>query len=261
MPTKRWVNARLATNSLAVSGANAALSVLALIAFLIPRFTNLGLGLCLLILILLGFAVLLAVLDLLKSGTRVRFLGTVVLWLPVLFLFGMMVQWEGPLYVTAQGNVPTFEMSGLAGFCGLAIYSPAHDGAEWYDDDIGLAWSIESEPHHFLTTAKVTYAAVPPRFTQVFPAQNLPPSPLDQRVTYKLVVGRCDGGPQYLSLLGDQLSEYKPNLSVCWGELKVPGRKYSAQVRVDCKTRQPLPMSDRAKQRLEAYRQNKIEAY
>jgi hypothetical protein len=69
------------------------------------------------------------------------------------------------------------------------------------------------------------------------------------------------GGPQYLSLRGDVISEYKPNPNECWGELKVPERQNPAYVRVDCKTRQPLPMSDRAKERLEDYRENRIPFY
>jgi hypothetical protein len=173
----------------------------------------------------------------------------------------MIPQWEGPLYVAVKGNPPTFEMRGMAMFCGVEVYSPEHDKAEWHDDDIGLVWSIDNSPHHFPIAAEFAYGAVPSGFVQTFPAKNLPPSPFDPTVTYKLVVGCCMGGPQYLSLRGVQLAEYKPNPNVCWGELKVPERTNSAWVRADWRTHQPLPMSERAKQRLEAYRQNRVLFY
>jgi hypothetical protein len=59
----------------------------------------------------------------------------------------------------------------------------------------------------------------------------------------------------------DVISEFKPNPNECWGDLKVPERKASAWVRVDCRTRQPIPLSERAKQRLDAYRTNQIPFY
>ena len=64
-----------------------------------------------------------------------------------------------------------------------------------------------------------------------------------------------------MSLRGDVISEFKPNPNECWGELKVPERQNSAYVRVDCTTRQPLPMSDRAAERLREYRENRIPSY
>lgn len=143
----------------------------------------------------------------------------------------------------------------------LAIYSPEQDKAEWYEDEIGLVWSIENNPHHFPITAVFAYGEVPSGFTQTFPANNGKPSALDPTLNYKLVIHRCMGGPQFMSLHGAQLRKCKASPNVCWGELKVPERKNSAWVRVDCKTRQPLPMSERAVQRLEAYRKNQIPFY
>jgi hypothetical protein len=69
------------------------------------------------------------------------------------------------------------------------------------------------------------------------------------------------GGPQYVSLRGGSLAEYKPNPEVCWGDIKVPERTEPATVRVDCKTQKPLPMSERAKERLKAYREKRIVFY
>ena len=58
----------------------------------------------------------------------------------------MMVQWEGPLYLHVEGNPPVFEARGLSGFCGLDVYSPEQDKAEWLGDDIGLMWGINYTP-------------------------------------------------------------------------------------------------------------------
>jgi hypothetical protein len=173
----------------------------------------------------------------------------------------MIPQWEGPLYVAVKGNPPTLQISGLAGFCGFEVYSPEHDKAEWHEDNIGLIWSFNHGFRYFPITAEFTYGVVPSGFVQTTPANNISPPPLDPALTYKLVVGRCMGGPQYLSLQGLELAQYKPNPDACWGELKVPERKKPAYVRVDCKTGEPLPMSERAEQRLKAYRENRIPFY
>jgi hypothetical protein len=174
----------------------------------------------------------------------------------------MVNQWEGPLYASASGNPPLFQIRGAASFCGLQIYSPEHDKAEWSEDDIGLVWSIDHAPRHFPVNAEFTYGKVPPKFGQRFPAGNVLPSPLDPAVTYKVEMERCMGGPQTFSLRGLALTEYQANPNVCWGGLKVSERQnHPAWVRVDCKTQQPLPMSQRAEQRLEAYRENRIPFY
>jgi hypothetical protein len=55
--------------------------------------------------------------------------------------------------------------------------------------------------------------------------------------------------------------EYEASSNVCWGDLNVPKRHVPAYVRVDCKTREALPMSSRAQRRLEAYRENRIPFY
>jgi len=225
-----------------------------------PRFTNLGGYLCLVIFLLLAIDFVFVLRDLLRSGTRIRALVALLLWLPLLFLFLMINQWEGPLYAAAKGNPPVFEARGLAGLCGVDLYGPEQDSAEWYGDNIGLIWSVD-HTLRFPFEAQFHYGEIPSGFQQTTPAFNVTPPPLDPNVTYKLVLNRCMGGPQYLSLRGDFISEYTPNSNACWGELKIPERQNSAFVRVDCKTRQPLPMSKRAAERLKEYREGRIPFY
>lgn len=250
------------TNSLSVAVVNVALAALAFMFFVFPRFTNVGGKLCLLIMLLVAMDVVLVVRDLFRSGTRGRAIVAVLLWLPILFLFAMILQWEGPLYVAAGGDPPVFQVRGLAGFCGLEIYDTERQRAEWPGDDIDLIWSI-NHVVRFPFEAKFKYGEVPSGFAQVTPSDNIFPQPLNPNEIYKLVLGRCMGGPQYLSLRGTIIAEYKPipNPNVCWGDLKVPERQDPAYVRVDCKTRQPLPMSKRAAERLKAYRENRIPYY
>lgn len=110
-------NLRLAINSLFVSAINAAIAALALVCFAVPRFTQWGLLLLPLVLALLLVDVLLVIRDLFRSSARGRALGAIALWLPVLFVFGMIPQWEGPLYVRVKETPPAFDMRGIAGAC------------------------------------------------------------------------------------------------------------------------------------------------
>lgn len=248
------------TNSLSVAAVNALLAAVAFVLFAFPRFTNIGHNICLLILLLLIIDIVLVLRDLLRSGTRGRAIVAVLLWLPIFFLWAMIMQWEGPLYVAATGDQPVFQMRGLAGLCGVDIYDTERQRAEWPSDDIDLLWSI-SHKMRFPFEAKFKYGEVPSGFAQVTPPDGTSPPPLKVNVTYELVLRRCMGGPQYLSLNGDSISEYKSDPNVCWGELKLPERQNPAYVRVDCKTRQPLAMSKRAAERLKAYRDNRIPFY
>jgi hypothetical protein len=195
-------------NSLLVAGENVALASVAFLMFVFPRFTRIGGTLCLLIIVVLVFDAGLVVLDLFRSsGTRIRAVIAVLLWLPIAFLFLMMMQWEGPLYAAAEGNPPVFEVRGLSGICGVDVYSPVRGNAEWRDNNRRPLWSIHATAR-FAFEARFKYGEVPPGFQQITPGGNSSPPALDPNVTYRLVLGRCMGGPQYLSLHGDSISKY-----------------------------------------------------
>jgi hypothetical protein len=214
------------------------------------------------------FAVLLLILDvalvlrdLWRSGTRIGAAFAVVLWLPIFFLFLMILQWEGPLYVAVEQYPPHFQARGLSMFCGLRIYGPEQENPEWSGDDIGLVWAIQHDSGAHPFEANFVYGEVPAGFVQQIPSEKHAPPPLDPKVNYKLAVDRCMGGAQYFTLHRAAITEYKSNPNVCWGNLKVPERNSTVLVRADCNIHQPLPMSDRAKERLNAYRENRIPFY
>jgi hypothetical protein len=255
------VNSNKIANSLLVAAVNVVLASIAFALFTLPRFTAVGGLLSLLILLLFVFDIVLVLRDLWSAGTRGRAVVAVLLWLPILFLFAMMNQWEGPLYVAVNGNPTQFQVRGLAMFCGLQIYSREQDNSEWYGDDIGLIWAVDHTPGRFPFEANFKYGQVPFGFVQKSPTEKLSPPSLDPNVDYKLEVDRCMGGAQYFSLRGQAITEYKSNSDACWGQLKVPERENAALVRVDCKTLQPLPMSKRAEERLKAYREKRIPFY
>jgi hypothetical protein len=197
------VKLRNAANSLFVSVVNVALVAISFVFLIFPRFTELAQLVGWLILLLVAIDIVLVVRDLWRRGTRARAFGAVVLWLPVLFLVSMINQWEGPLYVSAYGNPPVFDVRGAASFCGLEIYSPEHDKAEWRDDDVGLVWRIDhSASRPLRVTAKFTYGKVPPQFVQRTPAAEEQAPALGPALTYTVIVERCMGGPQYFSLRG-----------------------------------------------------------
>lgn len=259
---KSRMNLGTMTNSLLVSAANTALIAITLVFLIFSRFTEWARLLALLIVILAAIDVVLVLRDFWRSGTRLRAVGAIVLWLPLFFLISMVDVWEGPLYAATRGNPPHFEIRGAASFCGLEVYGPEQDAAEWSEDNIGLVWEIEpSTTHHFPVNVQFAYGEVPFGFVQRFPASSVLPSRLDPTVVYKVVIERCMGGPQTFSLRRLAMTEYKANPNVCWGELKVSERQNPAWVRVDCRTKQPLPMSERAIQRLEEYRQSRIPYY
>jgi hypothetical protein len=248
-------------SSLLVAVVNVGLAALAFALFMFPRFTAVGGLLFLLTLLFLILDVVLVLRDLWRSGTRIGAVFAVLLWLPIFFLFLMILQWEGPLYVALEHYPPHFQVRGLSMFCGLGIYGPEQENPEWFGDDIGLLWAIQhnSGPHPF--EANFAYGEVPAGFVQQIPLERHTPPPLDPNVNYKLAVGRCMGGPQYFTLHGSAITEYKSNPNLCWGNLKVPERNSTVWVRADCNTHQPLPMSDRAKERLKAYLENRIPFY
>jgi hypothetical protein len=250
------------TNSLFASALTFCLGAAAFLCFVYPRFTYYGLTLSALIALLLVADAVLVLRDLWRPTTRARGIVAIWLYLPVLLLFGLMMQWEGPLYVAVEeGRGQTFQVRGLAGFCGLDVYSPEHNKAEWLGDDIGLVWSIEAHPQHWTTGSEFSYGSAPSGFKQTTPASGASPPPLDPDVTYALEVGRCMGGPEYYSLHGLSLAKSQSDPTVCWGDLKVAERRQPARVRVDCTTHQPFPMSERARERLKAYQQGKVVWY
>lgn len=255
------MRSRRMASSLFLAVINLAVAALAFTLFVFPRFTALGGLLSLLTLLLLILDVALVLRDLLRSGTRIRAVFAVLLWLPIFFLFLMILQWEGPLYVAVEHSPPTFHVRGLAMFCGLKIYGPEQENPEWFGDDIGLVWAIQhnSGPHPF--EANFAYGEVPAGFVQKIPSEKPSPPPLDPNITYKLAVDRCMGGPQHFDLHASAVTEYKSSPKLCWGNLKVPERNSTVWVRADCNTHQPLPMSDRAIEHLKAYRENKIPFY
>jgi hypothetical protein len=256
------VNLGKVTNSLLVSAANTLLIVLTFIFLIFPKFTNWARFLSLVILAVAAIDVVLVLRDLWNSGTRLRAVGAIALWLPLYFLISIVNVWEGPLYAATSGDPPHFEIRGAASFCGLDVYGPEQDNAEWSGDNLGLVWSVgQAATHHFPVSVEFTYGEVPADFVQRFPAPSVLPSRLDPTVAYKVVIERCMGGPQTLSLRGLALTEYQANPNVCWGDLKIGERQNSAWVRVDCQSKQPLPMSERAKQSLEEYRKGRIPFY
>lgn len=151
------------TNSLWVATVNVALAAVAFVCFIFPRFTNVGGKLCLLILVLAVADIVLILRDLFRAGARWRALVAPLLWLPILFLFAMIMQWEGPVYVSASGNPPVFQLRGLAGVCGVDIFGPEQEKAEWYSDDIGLLWSI-NHTIRFPFEARFKYGEAPAGF-------------------------------------------------------------------------------------------------
>ncbi|HET9741380.1 MAG TPA: hypothetical protein VFQ00_01410 [Terriglobales bacterium] len=215
---------------------------------------------CVLIVLLLGVDVILVIRDFFRPGTRGRAGVAALLWLPVFFLFGMIQVWEGPVFVEAAGDPPVFQIRGLAGVCGVDVFGPEQENAEWMDDEIGLLWSI-NHAARFPVEVEFKYGGVPSGFVQIVPAGRTTAAPLHLNTTYKLVLDRCMGGPQTVSLHDGTISEYRPSPAACWGQLRVPERQKPAYVRVDCKTHEPLPMSKRGAERLKAYRENRIATY
>lgn len=218
----------------------------------------------------LGVSSLMVIRDLVTPGARLATLGVVPLALPVLFLFGMMLQWEGPLYVSVSPTQPqNFRAIGLSMFDGLTIYGPEHDNAEWTSDEIGTVWKFtwNQEKSCCPIEREFRYGEIPGGYVEEFPQHTATPSvvprALDPNQTYVIEIDRGMGGPQYLSLRGthveeNQNREFGPH--VCWGQLDVAA-KNAATIRVDCQTRKPLPMSSRAQERLKQYQDGKLDWY
>jgi hypothetical protein len=249
------------TNSALVASVNLFLAVVVFLSFMFPRFANWGFGLVPVTVTLLVIAGCFFVRDLWKAGTRLRAVFALLLSLPVVALYMMLAVWEGPLYVSVTAAMPPrFCVQGPSGLQGLEIYGPDRQRAEWIGDDIGLIWGFEWTNAKRFPPKQVefSYGQTPAGFGQEAALGEHPtPSLLDPNLTYMLSVSPGMGMPENFLLVGTQLTPYKPDPKVCWGQLLVLNRP-AATVRVDCITRKPLPMSQRANDRLKAYQEGRI---
>ena len=248
------------TNSATVASINLLLGLAAFLCLLFPRFTDWGLK----IISVTFFAVILTAIlflrDLWNSGSRLRALAGLLLSLPMLLLYGLLAVWEGPLYVTTKGEAPImFRVQGAAGFHGFEIYGPDTRRAEWTSDEVGFIWGFAWESPRQFPPMKLEFSCgtVPRGFQEKKSMLAVALLVLDPEVTYTLHLQPAMGMPEYYSLHGSQIAEYKPDLTVCWGSLPVGGRP-PATVRVDCATRKPLPMSRRGMDRIRDYQQGKL---
>jgi len=245
-------------NSALVASVNLLLAISAFLSFTFPRFSAWGFGLIPLTFLILIITGLLVLRDLWKAGTRLRAVFAVLLCLPVLMLYGILTVWEGPLYVEARAATPLkFRIQGPAGFHGLEIYGPDHQQAEWTSDDIGLVWRLVWADSQRFPPVKVEFPYGAPPVGFVGPTS---PPPLDPNLTYTLRVQPSMGMPEYFSLHGAQITKYTPDPKACWGVLPVSNRT-PATVRVDCVTGKPLPMSQRALDRLKGYQERGIPSF
>src|SRR5437763_15257979 len=116
------------------------------------------------------------------------------------------MEWAGPLYAAASGNPPEIEGRGVAGICSVDVYGPEQVTTSMAPTTHVL-WSI-NHTLRFPFQTKFRYGEVPAGFEQITPGGNTSPPALSPDSTYKLVLGRCMGGPQYLSLHKDLISSY-----------------------------------------------------
>jgi hypothetical protein len=169
-------------NSAIIAAANLALATAAFISFVYPRFSSLGFKVLPAIFLVLVATLGLVVRDLWRSGTRGRAVLALLLCLPVLFLFGELTVWEGPLYVSAQPATPLrFQVRGPAGFWGLKILRSDHQEAERGSDGTEWVWTIEWMNVQRFPPMQLEFSyGTPPPGYQGWTA----PPPLDPSVTY-----------------------------------------------------------------------------
>ena len=182
-------------------------------SFLYPRFSNWGFRLLPLIFLLLAASAGLFLRDLWRSCTRGRATLAVFLSLPVLFLFGELTVWEGPLYIAAEAATPLrFQVRGPAGFWGLKVLRPERPASGRSGDDAELVWSIEWTEVRRFPPKQLEFAyGVPPAGFQGWTA----PPPLDPNATYTLIVKPAMGKDRCYSLHGAQIAEYNPYPAIC----------------------------------------------
>jgi hypothetical protein len=200
-------------NSAIVGLGNLFLAATAFVSFLYPRFSNWGFRLLPLISLLLVATACLFLRDLLRSGTRGRAILAFLLFLPVLFLFGELTVWEGPLYIAVKTTKPLrFQVRGPAGFWGLKIFRSERPASERGKGDAELVWSIEwTEVRRFPPKELEFSYGVPPAGFQGWTA----PPPLDPNATYTLIVKPAMGINRCYSLHGAKVAEYDPYPTTC----------------------------------------------
>jgi hypothetical protein len=190
------------------------LATSAFISFIYPRFSNWGFTVVPIILLVLIATVCLSARDLWRSGTRGRAAAALLLCLPVLFLFGELSLWEGPLYVSAQPTTPPrFQVRGPAGFWGLKILRSDRQAAERGSDGTEWLWTMEWMKVQRFPPMQLEFSyGTPPPGYQGWTA----PPPLDPSVTHTLIVRPAMGPGTCYSLHGAQIKEYThPYPAVC----------------------------------------------
>jgi hypothetical protein len=244
---------------------NLCFTTVTFLALYAGRFSGIGIWLVKFVFLgLLGTA-LFSIRDLCRSKSRGRSFLALLLCLPVLMFFGILTVWEGPLYVSVTNSrIPEFQVDGAAGFCGLRIYEPEHQKAEWRGDDVGMVWSFDWQGNRFPPMGlRFAYGVLPTGFLQRAPLSGVVPPPLDAEVRYTVVVEPGMGMPEHFTLHGGSLTKAQDEYSapVCWAPRSVPGRSDPAYLRVDCETKTFLPMSQRGQDRLKAYQEKRIVCY
>jgi len=262
-----WViTQRKPDNSFLWALGNLTLTTITFVALDTVRFS--GIGVWLLKFIFVGFlgCIIFSIRDLLRNNTRARGFFALLLCLPVLMFYGILMVWEGPLYVSLTGSpLPEFQIDGPAGFYGLQIYGPEHQKAEWRGDDLGLVWSFGWQRRDRFPPMRLrfAYGVLPTGYLQESPLSGAVPPALDPEVNYTVVVHPAMGTPIHFTLHGRSLSKAEDECAaaVCWAPLSVPGRSDPAYVRVDCETKRYLPMSQRGQDRLKAYQEKRLVDY
>lgn len=201
-------------NSAIIALVNLALATSAFFSFVFPRFSNWGFSIIRVILLLLIATVCLCARDLWQSGTRGRAVLALLLCLPVVFLFGELTVWEGPLYISAEPTMPPkFHVRGPSGFWGLKILRSGPAAPTSSSDGIEWVWTIEWTNVQRFPPMQLEFSyGTPPPGYQGWTA----PPPLDPKVTYTLIVRPAMGSATCYSLLGARIKEYNyPYPDVC----------------------------------------------
>ncbi len=150
--------------------------------------------------------------DLWRRTTRGRAVLALCLCMPVLFLFGELTVWEGPLYISAKPTTPLrFQVRGPAGFWGLKILRSDRQTSEPNNDGAELVWEIEwTNVQRFPPmNLEFSHGDSPTGFQ----GWTSPPL-LDPNATYTLILKPAMGPNRCYAMHGTQITEYNlyPNL-------------------------------------------------